>query len=204
MITAAEKMDVPLVNTFMGGDGAKTQDENWEEALRVWPDIVAFANDHGRKITIENCPMLFSYDEWPGGHNIATSPRMWRRILEQWGGTIGLNFDPSHLILQMIDIQRFLKEFGPHVLHYQAKDLMIDRDGLYERGIFSMGMGWQVPRHPGPRRGRLGRLFTASSTGRATRATASSSTRTAASRGPTRRSSRGSSSPATCSVRTVK
>ena len=122
-------MDVPLVNTFMGGDGSKHQDENWEEALRVWPDIVAFAQDHGRKITIENCPMLFSYDEWPGGHNIATTPRIWRRILEQWGGTIGLNFDPSHLVLQMIDIPRFIREFGPHILHVQAKDLMIDRDG---------------------------------------------------------------------------
>ncbi len=139
----------PLVNTFMGGDAAKNQDQNWEEALRVWPDIVAFANDHGRKLTLENCPMLFSDDEWPGGNNIATTPRMWRRILEQWGDTIGLNFDPSHLVLQMIDIRRFLREFGPHVLHYQAKDLMIDRDGLYERGIMSMGMGWQIPRIPG-------------------------------------------------------
>ena len=114
VIEAAEKMDVPLVNTFMGGDHAKNLDQNWEEALRVWPDIVAFANDHGRKLTLENCPMLFSYDEWPGGHNIATTPRMWRRILEQWGDTIGMNFDPSHLVLQMIDIRRFLKEFGPH------------------------------------------------------------------------------------------
>ncbi len=149
VILAAEKMEVPLVNTFMGGDDAKNLDQNWEEALRVWPDIVKFADDHGRKLTLENCPMLFSYDEWPGGRNIATSPRMWRRILEQWGGTIGLNFDPSHLILQMIDIRRFLKEFGAHVLHYQAKDLMIDRDGLYERGIFSLGMGWQIPRIPG-------------------------------------------------------
>jgi sugar phosphate isomerase/epimerase len=149
VITAAEKMGVPLVNTFMGGDAAKNQDQNWAAALEVWPDIVAFAQDHGRKITLENCPMLFSYDEWPGGHNIATTPRMWRRILEQWGGTIGLNFDPSHLVLQMIDTRRFLKEFGPHVLHYQAKDLMVDVDGLYERGIFSMGMGWQIPRIPG-------------------------------------------------------
>jgi sugar phosphate isomerase/epimerase len=149
VITAAEKMDVPLVNTFMGGDAARTQDQNWEEALRVWPDIVRFAQDHGRRITLENCPMLFSDDEWPGGHNIATTPRMWRRILEQWGGTIGLNFDPSHLVLQMIDTRRFLREFGAHVLHYQAKDLMIDVDGLYERGVFSMGMGWQIPRIPG-------------------------------------------------------
>ncbi|HEY0443584.1 MAG TPA: sugar phosphate isomerase/epimerase [Candidatus Limnocylindrales bacterium] len=149
VITAAEKMDVGLVNTFMGADKDMTPDQNWAEALRVWPDIVSFAADHGRKITLENCPMLFSEDEWPGGNNLATTPRMWRRILEQWGGTIGLNFDPSHLILQMIDIPRFIAEFGPHILHVQAKDLWIDREGLYERGIFSMGMGWQVPRLPG-------------------------------------------------------
>jgi sugar phosphate isomerase/epimerase len=149
VITAAEKMDIGLVNTFMGGDKDKNQDQNWEMALQVWPDIVKFAQDHGRRITLENCPMIFSLDEWPGGNNIATTPRMWRRILEQWGGTIGLNFDPSHLVLQMIDMRRFLKEFGPHVLHYQAKDLMIDVDGLYERGVFSLGMGWQIPRIPG-------------------------------------------------------
>lgn len=149
VIVAAEKMDVGLVNTFMGADAAKTPDQNWDDALRIWPEIVAFAADHGRKLTFENCPMLFSYDEWPGGHNLATSPRMWRRILEQWGGTVGLNFDPSHLILQMIDVTRFIREFGPHILHVQAKDLMIDREGLYERGIFSQGIGWQIPRLPG-------------------------------------------------------
>jgi sugar phosphate isomerase/epimerase len=149
VIIAAEMMGVPLVNTFMGADGSKNQDDNWDEALKVWPDIVHFAGDHGRKITIENCPMLFSFDEWPGGHNLATTPRIWRRILETWGGTIGLNFDPSHLILQMIDIPRFIREFGPHILHVQAKDLMIDREGMYERGIFSNGIGWQIPRLPG-------------------------------------------------------
>ena len=149
VITAAEKMDVPFVNTFMGADAAKTQDQNWDDALRIWPDIVSFARDHGRQITIENCPMLFSDDEWPGGHNLATTPRIWRRILEQWGGTIGLNFDPSHLILQMIDIPRFIREFGAHILHVQAKDLWIDRDALYDRGVFAMGIGWQVPRLPG-------------------------------------------------------
>ena len=149
VIKAAEMMGVPMVNTFMGADAAKTQDQNWADALRIWPDIVSFAKDHGRKITIENCPMLFSHDEWPGGHNLATTPRIWRRILEQWGGTIGLNFDPSHLVLQMIDIPRFIREFGAHILHVQAKDLWIDRDALYDRGVFAMGIGWQVPRLPG-------------------------------------------------------
>ena len=149
VIGAAEKMDVPLVNTFMGGDAAKSQDENWQDALKVWPDIVRFAQDHGRKLTIENCPMIFSRDEWPGGHNIAWSPHIWRRILEQWGDTIGLNYDPSHLVWLMIDQERFIGEFGPHILHFQAKDLMIDREGLYERGTLSAGIGWQVPRVPG-------------------------------------------------------
>ncbi|MDH4141900.1 MAG: sugar phosphate isomerase/epimerase [Chloroflexota bacterium] len=149
VITAAEKMDVGLVNTFMGGDASRTQDENWDVALRVWPDIVAFARDHGRKITIENCPMIFSADEWPAGHNIAWSPYIWRRILETWGDTVGLNYDPSHLVWLMIDQTRFIKEFGPHILHVQAKDVTIDRDGLYERGTLSSGIGWQVPRLPG-------------------------------------------------------
>jgi sugar phosphate isomerase/epimerase len=149
VMDAASAMGLGLVNTFMGGDAAKTPDQNWESALEIWPDIVRHAQDRGVKITIENCPMLFSYDEWPGGNNLATTPRAWRRILETWGGTIGLNFDPSHLVLQMIDMQRFIREFGPHILHVQAKDLMIDREGLYERGILSAGIGWQIPRLPG-------------------------------------------------------
>lgn len=161
VITAAEKMGVPLVNTFMGGDAAKTQDENWDVALKVWPDIVRFARDHGRKITIENCPMIFSRDEWPAGHNIAWSPYIWRRILAEWGDTIGLNYDPSHLVWLMIDQERFIREFGPHILHFQAKDLEVDPDGLYERGTLSGGIGWQVPRLPGLGQAPWARIFAA-------------------------------------------
>jgi len=149
VMRAAALLGVPVVNTFIGNDKDKSPSENFAEFRRVWPDLVSYASDQGVKIAIENCPMIFSYDEWPGGNNIASSPYIWRRILEQWGGTIGLNFDPSHLVLQMIDMGRFIREFGPHILHVQAKDLMIDRDGLYERGILSAGIGWQVPRIPG-------------------------------------------------------
>jgi len=149
VIVAASRMGVPFVNTFLGGDQAKTQDENWEDALRIWPDIVRYARDHGVRLTIENCPMIFSRNEWPAGHNIAHNPYIWRRILEQWGGTVGLNYDPSHLVWLMIDQARFIREFGPHILHVQAKDVMIDRDGLYERGTLSGGIGWQIPRLPG-------------------------------------------------------
>ncbi len=149
VIAAAGRIGVPLVNTFLGGDAAKTVDANWRDALTIWPEIVAHAAEHGVRIAIENCPMIFSADEWPGGHNIAYSPEVWRRIIEAFDGAVGMNYDPSHLVWQMIDQARFIREFGPHMLHVHAKDLMIDRDGLYERGILSAGIGWQVPRMPG-------------------------------------------------------
>jgi len=149
VIVAAELMGVGVVNTFCGGNAAKTLDQNWEDAQKVWPDTLAFAKDHGVRLAFENCPMIFSNDEWPGGHNIAYSPYIWRRMFEAWGDGIGINFDPSHLIWQMIDIGRFITEFGGRFRHVHAKDLMIDRDGLYARGVMSLGIGWQVPRMPG-------------------------------------------------------
>ncbi len=161
VIEAAGKMNVPYFNTFMGGDPALTLDANWERALELWPPIVEHARAHGVKITIENCPMIFSYDEWPGGNNIAWSPYIWRRIIGEWGDTVGLNYDPSHLVWLMIDQERFIREFGPHILHVQAKDVEIDRDGLYERGTLSGGIGWQIPRLPGLGEAPWGRIFAA-------------------------------------------
>ena len=149
VIAAASKMKVRVVNTFIGADSAKSQDENWEEATRVWPEIVTWAREHGVKIAIENCPMIFSRDEWPSGHNLAYNPKIWRRMFEEFGETIGLNFDPSHLVWLMIDIERAIDEFGERFYHFQAKDVMIDRNGLYENGSLSSGIGWQIPRLPG-------------------------------------------------------
>jgi sugar phosphate isomerase/epimerase len=161
VIEACAKMKVPLFNTFMGGDPALHVDANWERALEIWPPIVEHAKAYGVKITIENCPMIFTYDEWPAGNNIAWSPYIWRRIIEQWGGTVGLNYDPSHLVWLMIDQERFIREFGPHILHVQAKDVEINRDGLYERGSLSSGIGWQIPRLPGLGEANWARIFAA-------------------------------------------
>lgn len=146
VITAASTMEIKVVNTFIGGDRTLNVDDNWTRAVEIFTPIVAHAKASGVTLAFENCPMIFSHDEWPGGHNIAYSPKIWRRIFDQWGDAVGMNFDPSHLIWQMIDQTRFIKEFGAHMAHVHAKDVMIDRDGLYENGIMSAGMGWQVPR----------------------------------------------------------
>jgi sugar phosphate isomerase/epimerase len=150
VIEAAALLEVPVVGTFIGKDKDKTVPDNLEQYARVWPPIVKFARDHGVKIGIENCPMLFSYDEWPGGNNLASTPAIWRKMWEIIPDDhFGLNLDPSHLILQMIDYERVVGEFASRIFHVHAKDLHIDREGLYNHGVLSQGMGWQVPRLPG-------------------------------------------------------
>ncbi len=150
VIIAASMLGVPVVNTFIGRDKDKTIEANLHEFAKVWPPLIQFAADHNVKIAIENCPMIFSLDEWPGGNNIAFSPAIWRQMFAIIPAeNFGLNFDPSHLIWQMIDVERAIYEFGPRIFHVHAKDLRIDREQLYQRGILSAGMGWQLPRLPG-------------------------------------------------------
>jgi sugar phosphate isomerase/epimerase len=150
VIAAASLMGVPVVNTFIGADQHKSVQENFRDFTSVWPDLVRHAADHGVKIGIENCPMIFSADEWPGGQNLMYAPATWREVFGYLDGdTLGLNLDPSHLVWQMIDYERVVREFGSRIYHVHAKDMDIDRDGLYERGVMSAGMGWQVPRLPG-------------------------------------------------------
>jgi sugar phosphate isomerase/epimerase len=150
VIEAAAMLEVEVVGTFVGKDKDKTVPQNLEDYARIWPPIVRFAKEHGVKIAIENCPMIFSYDEWPGGNNLASTPAIWRQMWEIIpDDNFGLNLDPSHLVLQMIDYERVVREFADKIFHVHAKDLHIDREGLYNHGVLSQGMGWQVPRLPG-------------------------------------------------------
>ena len=150
VIEGATLLEVSIVGTFIGKDKNKTVLQNLEDYAKIWPPIVKFAKDHGVKIAIENCPMIFSYDEWPGGNNLASTPAIWRKMWEIIpDDNFGLNLDPSHLIWQMIDYERVIREFANKIFHVHAKDLHIDREGLYNNGVLSQGMGWQVPRLPG-------------------------------------------------------
>ena len=150
VIEAAALLEVPVVGTFVGKDKNKTVPQNFEDYAKIWPPIVKFAKERRVKIAIENCPMIFSYDEWPGGNNLASTPAIWRKMWEIIpDDNFGLNLDPSHLVLQMIDYERVVREFAGRIFHVHAKDLHIDHEGLYNNGVLSQGMGWQVPRLPG-------------------------------------------------------
>jgi len=148
VISAARRLDVGVVNTFIGRDPNLSVEANWPVFQSVWPAVVQHAEKEGVKLGLENCPMLFSRDEWPGGKNLATTPALWRAIFSELpSANLGLNFDPSHLIWQHIDYVRCVREFGDRIVHVHAKDARIDPDRLYEVG--TQGLGWHTAKLPG-------------------------------------------------------
>jgi sugar phosphate isomerase/epimerase len=153
-------LGINVINTFVGRDPKKSIDDNWPLFEEVWKPIVAFAEGYNVRIGIENCPMLFSNDEWPGGKNLAISPEIWRRMFQTIpSDNFGLNFDPSHLVWQGIDYVRAIREFAPKFVHVHAKDEKIDSDLLYQRGV--LGLKWHTPKLPGLGSVDWGRFFSA-------------------------------------------
>jgi sugar phosphate isomerase/epimerase len=150
VIVAAERLGVGVVNTFVGRDPRRTVDENWPRCLEVWRPLAHFAEQHGVRIGIENCPMLYSADEWPGGKNLAYAPAIWRRLFADVDSpALGLNYDPSHLVWQQIDYVRPLAEFAPRIVHVHLKDAQVDRQRLDEVGILATPLEYHTPRLPG-------------------------------------------------------
>jgi sugar phosphate isomerase/epimerase len=150
VIVAAQVLEIGLVNTFIGRDWTRSLHDNWVRFREVWPPLVRFAEERGVRIAIENCPMLFTQDEWPGGKNMAVSPAIWRQMFEEIpSDSFGLNYDPSHLIWQHMDPIQPLREFAGKIFHVHAKDARINRERLNRMGILAHPLEYHDPRLPG-------------------------------------------------------
>lgn len=150
VILGAAKLGLTSVNTFIGRDWTKSVDENWERFEGVWRPLIRFAEEHEVRIGIENCPMLFSADEWPGGKNLATSPALWKRMFEAIPSLhFGLNFDPSHFVWQQMDYHKAMRDYRHKLFHVHAKDARVDRHRLDEVGILAHPLEYHTPKLPG-------------------------------------------------------
>jgi sugar phosphate isomerase/epimerase len=162
VIDAASLLGLPTINTFVGRDRARSVDDNWPMFREVWPPLVRRAAERDIKIGIENCPMLFTHDEWPGGKNLGVSPAVWRRMFEEIPDAhFGLNYDPSHLIWQQMDEIRPIHEFRSRLHHVHAKDARIDRRRLDDVGILAVPLAYHTPKLPGLGDVRWGGFFAA-------------------------------------------
>lgn len=150
VIRGAAKLNIPVVTTFIGRNPAKSIKDNLARFADVWPAIVKVAEEENVKIGIENCPMFFTDDEWPGGKNLAISPAVWDRMFEIIPSPIfGLNYDPSHMIWQMMSEIRPICDYKDRLHHIHLKDAKIYRDKLDRVGIMANPLEYHSPKLPG-------------------------------------------------------
>lgn len=150
VIRASRKLGIKMVTSFIGRDQTKNVEENLELVKEVWPPIIKVAEENGVKIAIENCPMLFGPDQWPGGQNLMTSPANWRRVFEILPSpNLGINYDPSHFVWQMIDYIRPIYEFKDKIFHVHYKDIKLYPDRLNDCGIMAYPLDFMSPKLPG-------------------------------------------------------
>ena len=150
VINMSALLGVNMVPTFIGRMQDKTVEENIEEFKKVWPPIIKFAEEKGVKVAIENSPMLFTNDQWPGGQNLATTPASWRELFSIIpSDNFGLNYDPSHFVWQMIDYIKPIYEFKDKIFHVHYKDIKVYRDRLNDYGIMATPLKWMSPKLPG-------------------------------------------------------
>jgi len=150
VIRASAKLGVGMVTTFIGRNQTKTVEENLELVKEVWPEIIALAEAEDVKIAIENCPMLFGPDQWPGGQNLMTTPAIWKKVFEILPSDhLGINYDPSHFVWQMIDYIKPIYEFKDKIFHVHYKDIKIYPDKLNQVGIMAYPLDFMSPKLPG-------------------------------------------------------
>ena len=150
VIRASARLGVNMVTTFIGRDQTKTVEENLQIVTEVWPSIIELAEEQGVKVAIENCPMLFGSDQWPGGQNLMTTPAIWRKVFEILpSDNLGINYDPSHFVWQMIDYIQPLYEFKDKIFHVHYKDIKVFPDRLRQVGIMGYPLDFMSPKLPG-------------------------------------------------------
>lgn len=150
VIRASHRLGVNLVTTFIGRDQTKTVEENLDIMCQVWPPILKPAEELGVRVAIENCPMLFGPDQWPGGQNLMTTPAIWRKVFELLPSpNLGINYDPSHFVWQMMDYIQPIYEFKDKIFHVHYKDIKLFPDKLRQVGTMAYPLDYMSPKLPG-------------------------------------------------------
>jgi Sugar phosphate isomerases/epimerases len=148
-IELANRLEVPVVNTFSGcpGDHEGAKYPNWpvapwpndyqdilkwqweEKVIPYWSEIGGIAEAANVKIGLE----------LHGGFSVH-SPSTLLRLREAAGKSIGANLDPSHMWWQGIDPVQAVRILGRAgaIHHFHAKDTSIDPINVNAHGITDM------------------------------------------------------------------
>ena len=150
VIHAAAVLGVRAVDTFIGKDPSPSIAENMKLFKAYWPDIVKYAEDEGVIVTFENCPMYFTMDEWPGGKNLAVSPKIWRDMFSIIDSpNFGITYDPSHFVWQRMNYIKPIYEFSEKIVNVHLKDAKFYQEKYDDVGFFACPLEFHAPKLPG-------------------------------------------------------
>jgi len=150
MIDKAPLLKVKYVTTFIGKMQHANEEDNWQAFISVWPKLIQHAEEKGVTICIENCPMYFTWDEWPGGKNLASSPMFWEKMFKAIPSkNFALNYDPSHFVIQQMDYIRPIHQFADRIKHFHVKDVSFYREKYDYCGFMVPPLNYIAPKLPG-------------------------------------------------------
>ncbi|HIT90143.1 MAG TPA: sugar phosphate isomerase/epimerase [Candidatus Merdenecus merdavium] len=135
VIDHASDFGATVVNTFAGAYEGKPVEDAITKFGEVFGELTKRAAHKNIKIGIENCPMGGSYEA--ATCNIGFNPKAWEKMFNQVPAeNLGLEWEPTHQMVQLIDPIAQLKEWVGKVVHIHGKDATIDYDGIKKFGIF--------------------------------------------------------------------
>ena len=134
-----------IVGGFTGRIRGKSIDECIGAFKRVWAPLSRRAADKGVRIAFENCRMRGTWQS--GDWNIAHNPTAWAMMFDAVpADNLGLQWEPCHQMVALIDPVPQLKEWAPRVFHVHGKDASIHWDVVRKHGVFSeMSAGADLP-----------------------------------------------------------
>lgn len=114
--------------------------EHIPAVLAFWEPLARAAADRGLRIAFEHCPQgLHALPVL--GYNLLATPGLWERFFDATScPNLGLEWDPSHLVCQLIDPVDNLRQFGSKVFHVHAKDAWVNQSLLRRYGICHPGV----------------------------------------------------------------
>jgi sugar phosphate isomerase/epimerase len=136
-IETAAALKIPCVTTFVGLNNQLDYQGNVKMFKKEWLPVIEFARELDVKIAIENCPMKGAYAL--NGGNMMFTPGIMGELFMMTPDNFGLNFDPSHLFWQMVDVNLVVEEFSERIFHTHAKDTQINKETRDFQGVFGSG-----------------------------------------------------------------
>ena len=155
VIDAAQMLGVKRVGVFAGRDISKDIAGNFDEFERIFTGLVDYAEQRGVMLMIENCQMHgWLEPDKPG--TISYSPELWREMFRRVPSrNFGLNYDPSHLHVMLMDYMQCLEGFEDRVVHLHAKDAEVFADKVAQYGVYNGQFGDSFWRYRMPSLGQV-------------------------------------------------